>query len=158
MVTNFRFPRESGRVSHFSAWNWRVIGSLSLSVTIENRTEGGRGGAEANLTTPPYVMEETSIKVLLRAELDSSQSDESKSWERQAEVHAERLIDCSLFRPLHGNEAVNYSITFMTFVALRLGVARWHEPQHSILLQPESLARPTLAKEWIIHHLNSILP
>ncbi len=99
-----------------SRWNWRLLGSLKLEVSIDNLDDLGEDddghGVAGNKSS--FSIRKKNVPVRMVAKLDSlgeimssySQNQQSSvfEWHREAEIDAKRTLSCSVSTRKPGNK------------------------------------------------------
>merc|ERR1712223_1980569 len=125
----FRFPTEETEPSSYSRWNWRLLGSLYLSLSYN---EGDEAELEDDKNITAYAVNQRNVPVTMEAKLDASYdrsyvdqtTDENHrlfEWVRLSEIKADRKLQCTVTSLQPGVSSVlDYSCTLTPLFSIEL--------------------------------------
>jgi len=127
----FRFPTDETKPSSYSRWNWRLLGSLYLSLSFNEDDFNPDLDSDKN-TTAAYAVNQHNVPVTLDAKLDASYdqsyvdqtTDEhhrSFEWMRLSQIKADRKLQCTVTSLQPGlSSVVDYSCTLTPLFSIEL--------------------------------------
>jgi len=126
----FRFPTDETTPSSYTRWNWRLLGSLYLSLSFNEDED--LDYSDKNVTSAGYALNQRNIPVTMEAKLDASYdqsyvdqtTDEHHrlfEWVRLSEIKADRKLQCTVTSLQPGlSSVVDYSCTLTPLFSIEM--------------------------------------